>query len=64
MIRGARAGFCGSPLIHTYIQWVPGALSSGVKRQQHEAEHSFPTSAEVKKMWIYSLIRLHGVVLN
>jgi hypothetical protein len=31
------------------IQWVPG-----VKRQGREADHSPPTSAEVKKMWIYA----------
>jgi hypothetical protein len=35
------------------IQWIPGALSPGVKRQGREADHSPPTSAEVKKMWIY-----------
>jgi hypothetical protein len=38
-----------------------GALSSGVKRPGSEADHSPPTSAEVKKM---RSIRLHGVVLN
>jgi hypothetical protein len=36
------------------IQWVPRALSPGVKRPGHEAEHSPPTSAEVKKTWIYT----------
>jgi hypothetical protein len=35
-------------------QWVPGALSPGVKRPEHEAEHSPPTSAKVKKMWMYT----------
>jgi hypothetical protein len=35
-----------------HIQWVPGALSSGVKRQEREADHWPPASAEVKKMWI------------
>jgi hypothetical protein len=30
------------------IQWVPGAASSGVKRQGREADHSPPCSAEVK----------------
>jgi hypothetical protein len=34
------------------IQWVPAALSSGVKLPEREADHSPPTSAEVKKMWI------------
>jgi hypothetical protein len=36
------------------IQWVPGDLSSGVERQGREADHSPPTSAEVKKMSIYT----------
>jgi hypothetical protein len=31
------------------IQWVPG-----VKRQGREADHSTPSSAEVKKTWIYT----------
>jgi hypothetical protein len=31
------------------IQWVPGALSPGVKQWGHEANHSPPSSAEVKK---------------
>jgi hypothetical protein len=30
------------------IQWVPGALSLGVKRPGSEADHSLPSSAEVK----------------
>jgi hypothetical protein len=36
------------------IQWVPGALSPGVKRQGCEADHSPAASAKVKKMWIYT----------
>jgi hypothetical protein len=36
------------------IQWVPEALSPRVKRQEREADHSPPASAEVKKMWIYT----------
>jgi hypothetical protein len=36
------------------IQWVPGALSPAVKRPGLEADHSSPTSAETKKMWIYT----------
>jgi hypothetical protein len=31
------------------IQWVPGALSFGVKRPRREADHSSPSSAEVKE---------------
>jgi hypothetical protein len=46
------------------IQWVPGAISPGVKRLEREADHSPPASAEVKKMWIHCPIRLHGVVFN
>jgi hypothetical protein len=48
------------------IQWVPGALSPGIKRPGREAVHSPPTSAEVKKILIYKSTptRLHGVVLN
>jgi hypothetical protein len=36
-----------------HIQWVPGALSPGVKRPGREADHSPPASAVVKKMGIY-----------
>jgi hypothetical protein len=36
------------------MQWVLGALSSEVKLLGTEAGHSPPTSAEVKKMWIYT----------
>jgi hypothetical protein len=55
-----------SPTQHL-TKWVPGALSPGVKRQGRDADHSPPTSAQVKKMWIYTPappIRLHGVMLN
>jgi hypothetical protein len=31
------------------IQWVPGALSMRVKQPGHEADHSPPSSAEVKE---------------
>jgi hypothetical protein len=49
------------------VQWVPGALSVGVKRLEREADHSPPCSAEVQNAWGYTSthpIRLHGVVLN
>jgi hypothetical protein len=36
------------------IQWVPGTLAPEVKRSVREADHSPPTSAEVKKMRIYT----------
>jgi hypothetical protein len=32
----------------SYIQWVPGALSPGVRRPGREADHSLPSNAEVK----------------
>jgi hypothetical protein len=34
------------------IQWVPRALSPGVKRPGREADLSPPTSTEVKKTWV------------
>jgi hypothetical protein len=48
------------------IQWVPGAISLGVRRPRRESDHSPPSSAEVKNAWKYTSalpIRLHGVVL-
>jgi hypothetical protein len=33
------------------IQWVPGTLSLGIKRPGREADHSPPSSAEVKNAW-------------
>jgi hypothetical protein len=44
-----------------------GALSPGVKQQGREADHSPPTSVEVKQTWIYTStppIRLHGCRLS
>jgi hypothetical protein len=49
------------------IQWVPEAVSLGVKRPGREADHSLPSNAEVKKAWSCTsnpTIRLHGVVLR
>jgi hypothetical protein len=49
------------------IQWVPGALSLGVKRPGRKADHSFPSSAEDNNSWSYTstpLICLHGVVFS
>jgi hypothetical protein len=38
------------------IQWVSGGecLFLGLKRPGREADHSPPTSAEVKKTWVYT----------
>jgi hypothetical protein len=43
-----------------------GGFSRGAKRQGREADHSLPSSAEVKNGGAIPLlpIRLHGVVLN
>jgi hypothetical protein len=48
------------------IQWVPEALSPGVKRPGREADYLPPASAEVKKKWVHTSTphSLHGVVLN
>jgi hypothetical protein len=36
------------------IQWAPVALFSGLKRPRSEADHSPPSSADIKKTWIYT----------
>jgi hypothetical protein len=36
------------------IQWVPGALTPGEERLGSEADHSPPSSAEVKNAWYYT----------
>jgi hypothetical protein len=53
--------------IHPPTQWVPGALSLGVKRPVREADHSTTSSAEVKNSSSHTStppIRFHGVVLS
>jgi hypothetical protein len=54
-------------LTHPPIQWVPRVLSLGVKRPGREADHSPPSSAEVKEwveLCLHSPIRLNGVVIS
>jgi hypothetical protein len=49
------------------IPWVPGALSLGVKRPGREADHSPPSSTEVKEcveLYLHSPVRLHGMVFS
>jgi hypothetical protein len=51
------------------IQWVPGALSLGVKQPGREVDYSHPLSAEVTNAllaWclIKQWIRLRGLVLS
>jgi hypothetical protein len=45
------------------IQWLLGALSQGIKRPGREADHSPPSTAEVKNGGTIPP-RLHGIVLN
>jgi hypothetical protein len=42
------------------IQWILGALSPRVKRPGREVDNSPSTSAEVKKMWIYTSTLLYA----
>jgi hypothetical protein len=41
-----------------HIQWVSGALSPEVKPSGREADHSAPTSAEVKNTWVYTSTKM------
>jgi hypothetical protein len=44
-----------------------GIISPGVKQPDREANHSPPSSADVKNTWSYTsspLINLHGLVIN
>jgi hypothetical protein len=41
--------FCVPP-----IKWVPGDFSPELKRPGREANHTPPTSAQVKKTWTYT----------
>jgi hypothetical protein len=43
----------GSESTQLPIQWVPWALPWGVKRPGREADHSLPSSAEIKNAWSY-----------
>jgi hypothetical protein len=49
-----------------YLEPVTGSLSSGINRPGREADHSPPSSAEVKNAWRYTSgpIRIHGMVLS
>jgi len=49
------------------MEWVTGSLSVGVKRSGREADHSPPSSVEVKNAWSYISnppVRFHGVLLS
>jgi len=36
------------------IKWIPEALSLGIKRPVREADHSPPSTVEVKNAWSYT----------
>jgi hypothetical protein len=40
-------------LVQSPVQWIPGALSQGVKRPGRESSHALPCSIEVK-VWQYT----------
>jgi hypothetical protein len=49
------------------IQWAPEVLSLGIKWPGCEADHSPPSSAEVKNAWSYTStppVHLHGMMLS
>jgi hypothetical protein len=49
------------------VQWVPSALSPGVRRPGRATHHSPPSSSEIKNAWSYAFtphIRLNGVKLS
>jgi hypothetical protein len=46
----------GSGVHPTSYKMGTGGSYPGLKRQGRETDHSSPTSAEVKKMWIYTSI--------
>jgi hypothetical protein len=39
---------------HPPIQWAPGALTLGLRRQEREADHSPPYGAKAKNVWRYA----------
>jgi len=49
------------------IQWLPGVLSLGIKRQAREADDSPQSSAEVEEcveLYLHSPIRFRGLMLS
>jgi hypothetical protein len=49
----------GSGVHPTTYKMGTGGAFPGIKRQGREADHSPPTIAEVKKMWIYTSTPLY-----
>jgi hypothetical protein len=46
------------------VKFLPGGVSTGVKRQGHEADHLLPYRAEGKniELYLHSPIRLNGLI--
>jgi len=38
---------------HFPIQWIPGALSLGVKQPAREPDHSLPPSVKIKNAYVF-----------
>jgi len=45
------------------MQWVLREVLRGIKRPASEADHSFPPSAEVKNMWIYTSTPFYAFII-
>jgi hypothetical protein len=45
------------------LKWVPGPIIPGVKRPGHEADHSLPSSVQVKNASSH-VSTLHGVAIS
>jgi hypothetical protein len=56
MVRNFHLSISSTPALESTqpIQRVSGAFSLGEKPPGREADHSPPTSAEVKKTWVYT----------
>jgi hypothetical protein len=48
---------------HPPIQWMPEAISPGVKRPEREGDHSPPTSAKVNRTCIYTSIPTYAFMV-
>jgi hypothetical protein len=47
------------------LQWIPGAISPGVNRPGHEADHSHLVQRSgMVELYLHSSMRLHGMVPN
>jgi len=47
----------------SHIQWAPGALFPGVEQLEREADHSPPSTVEVKHAWSYTSTPLYVLMV-